>query len=168
MNTIRLFKFPIQIRTFATKPQKKPVERKKTAEEKARDAKKIAQKKLASENWNKKETSGEKSKYTPFFIKYMLNAEQRKLQTHQISREPTLWERQVAQRYQYEMSRQNNRENFAIECAMRIRDAAIAALPSHLQEEALNAGKSKRSIPLYRRCAAWTPPDPKLQNEGYE
>lgn len=142
------------MRALATKPQKKPEP--KPVDEKAKEAKK-----KAGSTWSVK--NEEKDKSADFFIRLMLSQEQRYAAVRKVKRSKTrtLWEKLAAKRYQMEASREQNRADFAMHCAIRIRDDAIAALPTpELRREALLGNRPFRHFPLSRKAATWTPPLP--------
>lgn len=106
--------------------------------------------------------SDERKKHINFFKDYMLNTAKRDAEANRVKRDPSLWEMLAALHFKEQSSKQDNRMNFSIEAQMRIRDAALEALPSkELVAQARGAGKTPALPPIHRRVATWCPPDPK-------
>ncbi|KAH9249636.1 hypothetical protein BASA81_012605 [Batrachochytrium salamandrivorans] len=145
--------FATQKRDRALKFNKTPEKKKMTTAERRAQA----QKAEAAKNWNLK-SSGDKTK--SWFPRFLLQGEQKELALKQVHRIPSLWEQQVAQRYQVMSSRRQRRMSFSLECSLRIRDGAISVLPPKLRDQVLDSGRLKHDVPISRRCATWTPPNP--------
>lgn len=93
-----------------------------------------------------------------FFLKAILNEEQRKVEMANVKRSPvSKEEKQTARLYQKEITKKRNKESLSLEITARLRDAALAMLPSDaLRLDALRPWTEKDAVfPVSRPIAGW-------------
>ena len=94
-----------------------------------------------------------------FFLKAILNEEQRKVEIANVKRSPvSKEEKEISKIYQKEMTKKRNQETLSLEITARLRDAALVMLPNDkLRLDALRPWKeNEAAFPIDSRpIAGW-------------